>query len=234
MLRRIFFLTVIAAAAAAGQPAFEISGGKSFDFGELFTLVPVFRELTIRNAGDDTLRIRDVSGSCGCTGMLLSNSDIPPGGSGVLRITFDPAKFSGGVEKVVSMHTNDPKEPNPHITFTAEINRILELDQDHLVLYTEPDSQTNTVLNIRNRSGIPVRITRVSSSPPELTTELSTNLLPPGGEASLLCSIRPSAPGIIRGDLVIETDHPSVPVLSLRYFCYTKRTRTASGPSPDR
>ena len=34
-----------------------------------------------------------------------------------LRITFDPAKFKGKVDKVVSMRTNDPAEPNPHITF---------------------------------------------------------------------------------------------------------------------
>jgi hypothetical protein len=234
MTRWILLLTFCITAPAAAQPGFRISSGPSFDFGELFTIVPVHRDLTVWNTGDDTLKISNVSGSCGCTGTLLSNSNIPPGDSGVLKITFDPAKFKGGVEKVVSMHTNDPSNPNPHIYFTATITQVLELDQDHLVFYTAPDSQATTVVSITNRSEVPVTITGVESSPPELKTELSGNILPPGGEASILCSIRPSAPGIVRGDLLIRTDHPSIPTLTLRYFCYARRTGSPSGSPGNR
>lgn len=234
MLQKIILLTLIAAAAAAGQSGFDIVGGKTFDFGELFTVIPISRELTIRNSGDDTLDITNVSGSCGCTGTLLSNSHVPPGDSTILKITFDPAKFEGGVEKVVSMNTNDPRDPNPHIYFTATITQILELDQDHLVFYTEPDSQTQTTVSIRNRATIPVKITGVSSSPADLATELSERVIPPGAETTLLFSIKPSQPGILRGDIFITTDHPSVPTLTLRYFCYAKRNGVSPGNSGDR
>ncbi len=234
MIRTTLFLIFLAATAAWGQARLEIEGGTTFDFGDLYTIIPVSRELKISNVGDDTLKIRNVSGSCGCTGTLLSNSEIPPGGNGVLKITFDPAKFTGGVEKVVSMHTNDPDQPNPHIYFTATITQILSLDQDHLVFYTEPDSQTNTIVLIRNVSGVPVKITGVSSSPADVTTRLTGGDIPPGGEAELLCSIRPDKPGILKGDLLITTDHPSIPTLTLRYFCYAKREQVTDGTPGDR
>lgn len=234
IVRRILLLTLLAAACAVAQARFEIVGGDRFDFGRLFTVMPVSKDLTIRNTGDDTLKIKNVSGSCGCTGTLLSNRQIPPGGSGTLKITFDPAKFNGGVEKVVSMHTNDPDAPNPHIYFTATIAQILELDQDHLVFYTRPDSVSTTTIMVRNRSEVPVTITGVTASPPDVTTELSADTLPPGGETVLRCSVRPVKPGILKGDLIIKTDHPSIPTLTLRYFCYAKRTGSTPGSPVNR
>jgi len=225
---------LLAAVPASAQPGFSVDGGLAFDFGELYTLSPVTRELTISNTGNDTLRISNVSGSCGCTATLLSNNNIPPGGNGTLKITFDPAKFDGKVEKVVSMRTNDPVAANPHITFTATISQILAIDQDHLIFYTVPDSEMQTVLTLRNKSGIPLNITGITSSPPDLKTEIDHRLLPAGGEAAILCSITPKAPGILKGDLVITTDHPSVPALTLRYFCYAKRNPSGPAATGDR
>jgi len=227
-------LIFLGTAAAAAQPALRVEGGLTFDFGTLYTIVPVSRELTITNAGDDTLTISGVSGSCGCTATLLSNKTIPPGGNGSLKITFDPAKMNGKVEKVVSMRTNDPAEPNPHITFTATISQILGIDQDHLVFYTEPDSESHTTVTLRNRSDVPINITGIASTPPDLRADLPDRLIPPGDQAELRCSITPATPGILRGDLVISTDHPDVPTLTLRYFCYAKRAPAGSAPSGKR
>ncbi|HLF13977.1 MAG TPA: DUF1573 domain-containing protein [Bacteroidota bacterium] len=222
MTLRLAALTLLAAALSPAQPKFVVDGGKLFDFGELYTTSPVVRELRITNSGGDTLRITNVSGSCGCTGTLLSASDIPPGGSGTLKITFDPAKFRGKVEKVVSMNTNDPADSNPHITFTATVTQILDLDQTHLVFSTKPDSEATTVVSIRNVSDGPVRITGTRSSSPELVVELSGGVLQPGGQASLRCRIRPTKPGILRGDVTLSTDHPLLPSVGLRFFSYAK------------
>jgi len=228
MVQRILLLTILAAGIAVGQARFEIGGGTTFDFGDLYTILPVSKVLTINNTGDDTLRIKNVSGSCGCTGTLLSDGDIPPGGNGTLKITFDPAKFTGDVEKVVSMHTNDPDDPNPHIYFTATITQILELDQDHLIFYSEPDSLATAILTIRNVSGVPVNITGITAAPADITTEIDGTRLAPGGETRLVCTIRPSEPGILKGDISISTDHPFIPSLAIRYFCYAKRNKVAT------
>ncbi len=225
MFLRTVALIALAAVLSPAQPKFALEGGMSFDFGELYTTAPVEKVLRISNGGDDTLRITGVSGSCGCTGTLLSAGNIPPGGHGTLKITFDPEKFSGKVEKVVSMKTNDPAAPNPHITFSATITRILGLDQTHLVFSTTPDSESTTVVSIRNLTDTAVTITGVTASSPELRLTLTDNTLGPGEDAELNCSITPATAGILRGDVTLTTDHPLLPSISLRFFSYARATK---------
>jgi hypothetical protein len=232
MTSRIAALLILASAAGFAQPKFAVEGGKAFDFGELRTIAPVTRELRIANEGSDTLRITNVSGSCGCTGTLLSNSNIPPGGDGLLKITFDPAKFKGKVEKVVSMKTNDPADANPHITFTATIAQILEFDVSHVVITTAVDSEATAVVAVRNVSDVPIRIPAVRALPADLAVAISPGLLQPGESAELRCSARPGKAGIIKGDIAISTDNPLLPTIGLRYFVYARASAGApAGPT---
>lgn len=227
-------LAALTAVLSPAQPKFTVEGGMSVDFGELYVAAPVERELRISNGGTDTLRISNVSGSCGCTGTLLSSGEIPPGGDATLKITFDPAKFSGKVEKVVSMKTNDPAAANPHITFSATVTHILGFDQTHLVFSTRPDSAATTVVSIRNLTDGPVRITGVKSSSEELLLGLTDNTLDPGQDAALNCTITPAKPGILRGEVTLTTDHPLLPSVSLRFFSYARPPKAARPDSPGR
>ncbi len=222
MFVRIVALVAFAAVLSPAQPRFALDGGLAFDFGELYTTSPVEKVLSISNTGTDTLRITNVSGSCGCTGTLLSSGEIPPGGDATLKITFDPAKFRGKVQKVVSMKTNDPAALNPHVTFSATITHILELDQTRLVYSTKPDSEATVIVTVRNLSDVPVRITGVTSSSPELVPKLSGSLLQPGEATQVRCSNRPKQAGIVRGDVTLTTDHPLIPELKLPFFSYAR------------
>jgi hypothetical protein len=203
-------------------PKFTIEGGKAFDFGELRTIAPVTRDLRITNTGTDTLRIRDVSGSCGCTGTLLSNSAIPPGGEGILKITFDPAKFKGKVEKAVSMKTNDTTDPNPHITFTATITQILEFGVSHVVVTTAVDSEQTAIVPVTNLSAVTVTISAVRAVPSDLAVSITPAVLKPGASGELRCTAKPGKPGIVKGDITLSTDHPLLPEIDIRYFLYAK------------
>lgn len=222
LVLRLAGLTLLAALTSAAQPRLLIEGGMRFDFGELYTTSPVVRDLRLSNGGADTLRISEVSGSCGCTGTLLSESAVPPGGSAILKVTFDPSKFRGKVEKVVSMKTNDPADPDPHISFTATISPVLDFDASHLTFSTLVDSVVGADVTIRNASERTFRITGVKSSSEEVTVELSRDFLEPGGEATLRCSVKQARAGILRGAITISTDHPSLPSVDLPFFSFAK------------
>jgi hypothetical protein len=200
-----------------------IEGGRTVDIGELHTTSQVVREVRITNAGTDTLRISDVSGSCGCTGTLLSDNDIPPGGGAVLKITFDPSRFRGKVEKAVSMNTNDPVDSHPRLLLAANIVPVLDVDTGHLTFSTLVDSEMTVEVAMRNASDRTFRITGVSSSSGQLAVRMSRDLVEPNGETQLLCALRQTEAGILRGTITITTDHPLLPSLDLPFFSYARK-----------
>jgi mono/diheme cytochrome c family protein len=76
---------------------------------------------TIRNIGDDTLKISNTQSSCGCTTSMLDNNTIPPGGVGSLKATFNSSGKMGHVSKTIYIYSNDVTNPNKTVQITADI-----------------------------------------------------------------------------------------------------------------
>ncbi len=53
-----------------------------YDFGEVFQGGKVRHVFEFVNEGDEALYIDRVRSSCGCTAVLISEKNIPPGGKG--------------------------------------------------------------------------------------------------------------------------------------------------------
>lgn len=222
-------LFLFAAALLGAQPRITIVGGDSIDFGTLYTGKSYKKTVVLRNDGDSSLTIDRVSGSCGCTGALLTTGLVEPGKEASLVITFDPTDFSGKVEKTVSMATNDPAAPKPHIHLTAYVERILDVDKNYVSFNTAVgESQTVQVI-LQNTSSGRLLIDPPVSPFPQLTLTLSRRTLEPGDSAELDCTFTPDAPGVVRGVLTIPTSDPRVPSLELTVFAYGKRSTAAAG-----
>lgn len=99
-----------------------------FDFGEAFEQDSVIHVFSFYNKGDDTLIIRKVKSSCGCTAALLSNNVIPPGDSGEIKTIFRTGRYRGKITKVVHVYSNDPRREVVTLTITGKVKKILELE----------------------------------------------------------------------------------------------------------
>jgi hypothetical protein len=75
------------------------------------------------NAGSEPLQITRVSTSCGCTAALLSQKEIPPGSSGDIRTVFETKRFEGEQETTITVHSNDPDDPEIELTIIGAIQR---------------------------------------------------------------------------------------------------------------
>jgi hypothetical protein len=75
------------------------------------------------NVGSEPLQITRVSTSCGCTAALLSKKEIFPGGSGEIRATFKTKRFEGVQETTITVHSNDPDDPEIDLTIIGAIKR---------------------------------------------------------------------------------------------------------------
>lgn len=74
------------------------------------------------NKGNQMLHIEKVQASCGCTGTAMGEKmDYDKGESGEIKITFNTEGREGKQEKTIMVYSNDSKEPQKVLSFTAEI-----------------------------------------------------------------------------------------------------------------
>lgn len=127
MTTRSSWLLALLLAAPATTPA-ATSAGPSIHFESLthdFGAIPAKGKQSFawpyRNAGTDTLEIRAVVPSCGCTATAAEPASIAAGAAGTIAVTFDPEGQSGSVRKTITVVTNDPASPHTILTILAKI-----------------------------------------------------------------------------------------------------------------
>ncbi len=70
-------------------PRIEVD--KSYlDFGVVLIGKELQHDFIIRNPGEKTLRLTHEKTSCGCTAAVVTDRDIPPGGSGTVQVRYTP------------------------------------------------------------------------------------------------------------------------------------------------
>ncbi len=91
------------------------------DFGEIPADRKVSHRWIYHNDGQATLAILGTRPMCGCTVSTIEKKEIPPGGTGVLEVTFDPAGQEGSVRRTIAVLTNDPARPTTHLAVKAKV-----------------------------------------------------------------------------------------------------------------
>jgi hypothetical protein len=115
-------------AAERSGPAISVTP-TTFDFGKMNQNDSRSTEVVVKNVGTDSLHIHDVIATCGCTVPSLPTRVLSPGQSTVLTVHFDSQKFSGPVNKKVTIKSDDPENPVFGFTITAVV---------HLPIQTNP------------------------------------------------------------------------------------------------
>ena len=91
------------------------------DFGEVFGGTEVAHIFTFTNRGDEVLEITDVESSCYCTTGFLSDTRIPPGGTGKIKVAFKAPPRSEVVHEVVKLTTNQAAFPHFELAVKATV-----------------------------------------------------------------------------------------------------------------
>lgn len=96
----------------------------SHDFGTIPQEV-VSHSFTVKNNGNETLVIAEVTTSCGCTTAEIDKKKISPGDEATLTVTFDPIVHDtmGKTTRTVFLETNDPKSPVKKIRIRAFVKK---------------------------------------------------------------------------------------------------------------
>lgn len=93
----------------------------TFDAGKIIQGEKMNHAFKFTNTGGSDLIITGAKPSCGCTASAPENTQIAPGQTSQINISFDSAGRTGNQTKNVTVSSNDPLTPSLVLTFTCEI-----------------------------------------------------------------------------------------------------------------
>lgn len=93
----------------------------SFDFGDIKAGDKVQHTFKVTNNGKAPLVLRKVRSSCGCTASQPDKTNIIPGDSANISVTFDSKGRSGRQNQSITVYSNDPKKSTMLLRISANI-----------------------------------------------------------------------------------------------------------------
>jgi len=217
-------MILCALGSAEGQPKLEISEGAKFSLGKIYRGEVVERTLTLKNTGTDTLEVRRVDATCGCTGTVVSSRSIPAGSTGSLRITFNSKNFSGQVHKSVTISSNASNAPQMLVEFTADIvDEILLTPQQFWIKDGEVGRTTRLTVKVRNNGSNSLTLRSFRTTLEGFVLKLPDAALAPGSEREIVAEFTPkkAAPFLAEG-VFLTTSNAHQPEIYIPIYGNTK------------
>jgi hypothetical protein len=183
-------------------------------------------DFPIVNEGDETLEIKAVRPTCGCT-VADFDREIPPGTTGYIKAKLDTQDFAGPISKSILVMTNDPQDPTTTLVIKTEVHPYVQVLPRALVRFNavrhEPMEQKVTV--VADEDVKDFQITGVRSSAPFLLA--SVKPLPADQrlagksaqqyEVTMTMNDDPPV-GPVNAVLEIETNHPKAKTVPVKVF----------------
>ncbi|MBI4665462.1 MAG: DUF1573 domain-containing protein [Nitrospinae bacterium] len=222
----LFSATGAAPSAFAG-PSIKVTPAKH-DLGKINEGDKVSRRFTITNEGNETLVVKDVIPSCGCTTSQIDSKNIGPGESSGVTIVFDSALRPGPFTKQVTILSNDEARPKVDALITGEVVRApaprVTLEPSLVRLNkAPPESVVEAWFNVRNDGSKELVVTGVYlkkgvyavGAPVREKAPVEAFTLAPGGQKPIMLPVKTPAKGFIRLEYQVETNDPRIPMATL-------------------
>jgi len=197
---------------------------ESKDFGQVKQGKVLDYVFQFRNAGDATLVVQRVRTSCGCTAALVSKSELKPGESGEIKVTFNTRGYAGYNSKYIYVESNDPEAPQKQLLVTASIDvpptpRIELSDYSVDLGLLMEGEELKTEVRIENKGELELEVT---PSHRDATYSINGNevsgpiRIAAKKEARVRIRIAPRInKGMIREYILLQSNDPTRPNLSL-------------------
>src|SRR3990167_7843048 len=187
-------------------------------FGQIYRGEKVRHRFLLKNAGEAALEIRKVSASCGCTAAEPSQKVVPPGGEAYVEVTFDSKNFVGRVTKTVMVDTNDPSEPTHTLTLEAFVLEEVVAEPSRLTLgQIRQGDGRNLKVEVKSPTGMELKVSEAQSSSGAL--EITSIERQAGGLYAIKLEVKKDSPaGRFDGDLIVYTNSPRQPIITIHFF----------------
>ena len=200
------FLWIAAIAYAGVGPKIQFKDS-AIDFGTASGGEIVNCTFIFTNTGDETLSIKSVQPSCGCTSAGNWTKDVEPGKTGTIPLRFDTSHFSGAVSKATVVQCNARSNAVLSITLKGTVYREWNVSPQTATLLIYPNASNATarvrIVNSGTNYAALFHPT-VSNARNSYVLQLATNA--PGKDYILTVSVKPPlVTPIDYGDITIQT-----------------------------
>ncbi len=209
---------VLSAATAWAGPRMELDP-KVLKLGTMGQHEVVERDVIVRNLGDETLEIYELSTTCPCTFPEIVDEVIEPGGTGRIHVTFQTKTYQGDVHKIIEVYSNDAEESYGEIGIQVYVEAPVFVDPDDRKLdFGDVSYGNDPAVEASFRSGggeaLAIEVLDHNSSLFDCETHADGD-----GGARLIVKLRTDAPaGTIREIIRVGTDAAGADEIDLEVF----------------
>lgn len=225
------FILVSSSAIGADGPRIEFQKSRH-DYGKILYGESVTAEFPFVNTGDQTLIIKNLHSTCGCTKAVEGSKEIPPKGAGKISASFDTDGLKAGrKEKSIMVSTNDPINPVVKLTLLADVIREIAIDPPTLGKKVNPDVESVIFpIKISNVSDKTYNVKGLKTVPGELSAVINPGSVAvgPHQEVSLevVVKLEPEPNrAFYAGKIDLVTDHPKESDNEVKYLIQVEKKK---------
>lgn len=121
MMKRLLLIFLFLGLMFAQDKPVATFNKTNHNFGNIKEGKFVVCEYILENTGKSDLLIEKIKTSCGCTAVAPQKTELKPGETTSLKVEFNTFRREGKQRKFVYVLTNDPKQPQIRLSFTANV-----------------------------------------------------------------------------------------------------------------
>jgi len=190
-----------------------------YDFGGVYTNSSAVHTFTVRNTGTAALVITALQSTSGAFGTShVLPMVVPIGSQASLDIVFSPA-VAGPYQETLNIISNS--DPNPQYGIVLSGTGLPPLAHISVtpvplsfgtVIVTVPSS---LMMHVSNTGQLPLNITQISSDLPALSSSVNNLVIPVGQGEDVQLTLTATTPGQLAGNLLLASNDPDHPLLSI-------------------
>lgn len=218
MKKNLLLLIAISTTIATSQPKLSLDR-QEIDLGIVYRGAVKKASFSIKNIGNQPLKILQVVPSCGCTALKRPKEVLAPGESDVVEVEFSSATFRGRVEsKRVDIQTNDPTAEYATVMLTADVREELAPVQGSSLAWfgaVPLGKRAEYRLSFQNVTDRTIGIKSFKSPSGRVNVKWNKDRVAPGDTLELLIVLSPDREGYTSDHVDVETDSRNQPVVSI-------------------
>lgn len=231
MINKVYILAlmlVLGVSTLYAQPKIEIIGGDTYDWDKVKPAEsPLKAKIKIKNTGNETLKISEVTPGCGCTTAPLDKKELAPNEIATMDVSLTVSPSPGKVVKSITIKSNDPEKPKKLVYLKAEVVKAIATSPTSYFTFVDAvvGKVATSKLMLKNTSNQDITFSDFSITPATATINQKNKFtLKPGQEIELEAKYKPEKAGHFNIMLKMKTTHSDSPEMQIQGYGSVKES----------